>query len=96
MAGTFDAGETIICSVVVTKTSDGTVHDPIDSMKILITCTDSRVVVLPSTVMTDDAGTGLFHYDFHTTTLSVGRYEIQYIADDGTRITIQKDTFNLV
>ncbi len=94
MAGTFDVGETVICTITVT-TSAGVAADPADSMKILITWANGGIVVVPLTAMTDDADVGNFHYDFQTVDLAKGRYEIQYIADDGTRITIQKDTFTL-
>lgn len=39
--------------------------------------------------------TGKYHYDFQTSDISRGYYTAKYIATDGTRITIEKDTFTL-
>ncbi len=95
MANTFDIGETVVCSITV-KDSDGTAQDPVTSMNIEISqITPSYSAVITSTAMTDDTGTGNYHYDCQTSGYGAGTYEIKYTATDGTRITIQKDTFIL-
>ncbi len=96
MATDFDIGETIVCSIAVTN-SAGVAHDPVDSMKILITNHDSGATIVASTDMTHDgaADSGLYHYDFQTVGLPQGVYDIQFIGDDGTRISIEKDYINL-
>ncbi len=95
MANIFQVGETVICSITV-KDSSGTAQDPITSMKITINRTNPNWAnVLAATAMTDDAGVGAYHYDYSTSSAQVGEYEIIYTAVDGTRTTIQKDTFIL-
>lgn len=93
MANVFQVGETVICSITV-KDATGTLQDPIDSMKIEVNqITPNYAVKVASTGMTDDTGVGAYHYDCQTAGYSAGLYEIIYTADDGTRITVQKDTF---
>jgi hypothetical protein len=89
---TFQFNETVICSASVT--SSGTLTDPATSMKItIIDPTETEVVSLA--VMTKDA-TGLYHYDYNPAVSAIlGAYKIKYVATDGTRITIQPDTFTL-
>ena len=91
----FNILETIICSCEV-KNDAGTLIDPATSMTIAINQTSPiGKVIITATAMTKDS-VGKYHYDFQTTTVSGGSYEAIYTATDGTRITIEKDTFNLV
>jgi len=89
----FDCGETIICSIEV-KDDDGVLKDPATSMNIVITDPQNGEVVA-STAMTKDS-TGKYHYDYATVSATLhGAYTAKYTATDGTRITIEKDTFSL-
>jgi len=88
----FDCGETVICSCEV-KDDAGAYKDPAISMK--ITITDKFSVVKVSSVdMTKDS-TGKYHYDCQTTGYIDGAYEVKYTATDGTRITIETESFTL-
>jgi len=44
--------------------------------------------------MTKDA-TGKYHYDCQTAGYLDGKYEGKYVATDGSRITIETETFEL-
>uniref|UniRef100_A0A6M3J8Y1 Uncharacterized protein n=1 Tax=viral metagenome TaxID=1070528 RepID=A0A6M3J8Y1_9ZZZZ len=91
----FDIGETIICSITV-KDSAGALQDPATSMNIVINRVPPNYVanIVSSTAMTKDS-TGTYHYDFASAGKDNGKYEAVYTATDGTRITIEKDTFEL-
>ena len=88
----FDVGETIICAVEVKNTA-GTYTDPQTSMQ--ITITDKNWVVKANDVaMTKDA-VGEYHYDCQTAGYIDGKYEVEYKATDGSRISIQEESFIL-
>ena len=89
----FDIGETVICSCEV-KDDAGAYKDPATSMKITV-IDKSGIVKVDGVVMTKDA-VGKYHYDFATLNMAEGVYVVRYEATDGTRITIEKDTFSLV
>lgn len=89
----FDIGETVICSVEVRNDADVLV-DPATSMKITI-LNPYQTVVVNNVDMTKDA-VGKYHYDYTLpSTASCGKYNAKYIATDGSRITISKDTFEV-
>lgn len=89
----YEIGETIVCSITITD-ADGTLTDPATSTKITIKDPDGNVVV-DDQAMTND-GVGLYHYDYTSAaTVKAGTYTIWYVATDGSRITKQKDTFEL-
>lgn len=91
---TFDLGETVICSITV-KDADANLQDPVTSMKIVIDRVKPNFTnIVSSTAMTKDS-TGTYHYDFQTSSVTIGTYEIEYTATDGSRISIQKDEFIL-
>ena len=88
----FDIGETVIASCEV-KDDDGAYKDPATSMKIRIT-DKFDVVKVDNVDMTKDA-IGKYHYDCQTEGYVDGKYVIKYVATDGSRITIEKESFNL-
>ena len=88
----FDIGETVICSIEV-KDDAGAYKDPATSMKITITDKHKNIKVDNVAMTPDDVGK--YHYDCQTAGYVDGKYTIQYTATDGTRITIQKESFNL-
>jgi len=91
----FNIGETVICSVEV-KDDDGAYKDPSTSMKIMVSQTKPDTTIkVASTDMTKDS-TGKYHYDVQTTKWGKGNYQVIYTATDSTRITIEKNTFELV
>lgn len=90
----YEVGETVICSITV-KDSSGTAQDPATSMNIVIKRRATGATVVASVAMTDDAGDGAYHYDCATSGFDTGDYDIIYTATDGTRVTIQTDSFHL-
>jgi hypothetical protein len=98
MIGTFELGETVICkaSVYDKPESDPTriLVDPSTSIKVSIIRPKGSNIVSNQAMVKDSVG--LYHYDFNSaTTNEVGVYTVYYTAIDGTRITVQKDTFQL-
>ena len=89
----FQIGETVICSITV-KDENGDLQDAATSMNIVINRVQPFESIISSTAMTNDS-TGTYHYDFASASKVVGEYEILYTATDGSRITIETDTFNL-
>ena len=89
----FDIGETVICSVEI-KDDAGAYKDPATSMKITIT-DKFNVIKVNAVDMTPDS-TGKYHYDCQTAGYIDGKYQVAYTATDVARITIQKETFDLV
>ena len=89
----FDIGETVICFCEV-KDDAGAYKDPATSMEIGINQVNPSGVIIAATAMTKDA-TGKYHYNFQTSACSGGKYQAKYIATDGTRITIEKEQFEL-
>ena len=89
----FQNPETVICSVVLTRTDTGAAIDPATSITITIT-NPSGTVVTNAVAMTKD-GTGLYHYDFNPANAPLGNYDVVYIATNGGRVTIQDDNFSL-
>ena len=91
---TFQIGETVICSATVRNVA-GALVDPSTSMK--ITITDSRNSIKVSNQNMSKDGTGEYHYDFDTSSLSLtGIYTVSYKATDGSRISIEEDPVELI
>lgn len=88
----FDIGETVICSVEV-RDATGALKDPVTSMK--ITITDKRDAIKVNAVDMVPDSTGKYHYDCQTAGYLDGNCVVKYIATDGTRITIETETFIL-
>ena len=88
----FDIGETVICACEV-KDDAGAYKDPATSMNIEI-LNQNGVTIIASTAMTKDA-VGKYHYDYNSANAAAGGYKVIYTATDGTRKTIEKDTFRL-
>ncbi len=95
MVDTFDLGETVVCSITV-KDADGALQNAATSMSIVIDRLSPNYAasVVASTAMTND-DTGLYHYDFSTSSANAGLYRINYTAVDGTRTTKHVVTFVL-
>ena len=92
---TFQRNETVICSTKVLSdpTDPTSLVDPATSISIVIS--QSGTVVITSTPLTRD-GVGLYHYDYNPATNAVlDIYRVRYTALDGTRETIQDDSFLL-
>jgi uncharacterized protein YfaS (alpha-2-macroglobulin family) len=93
MTKTFQRAETVICSITVKDDSD-VLKDPATSMEIDITGPTGASVV-SATAMTPDSE-GIFHYDYvPAADAALGIYKVKYTATDGTRVTIQNDSFVL-
>ena len=92
---TFDIDETVICSCEI-KDDSGAYKDPTTSMTIKIKqISPIYLEKVASVAMTKDA-VGRYHYDCQTSGYAKGSYQVTYIATDGTRITIEQETFELV
>ena len=89
----YDCGETVICSVEI-KDDAGAYKDPATSMEITIK-DKNQAVKVSAVAMTKDS-TGKYHYDCQTAGYLDGKYMVIYTATDVARITIQKETFDLV
>ena len=87
----FDIGETVICSCEVKDDSE--YKDPATSIK--ITITDRNGLVKATGVEMTKDSTGKYHYDAQTVDWVDGKYQVEYKATDGTRITIEKESFIL-
>ena len=87
----FDIGETITFSCEVK--ANGVYQDPSISMK--ITLTDKHKAVKADAADMTKGATGKYYYDCQTVGYLDGKYEVKYTATDGTRITIEKETFTL-
>jgi len=88
----FDIGETVICSIEI-KDDNGEYKDPATSMKITITDKHKNIKVDNVAMTPDDVGK--YHYDCQTAGYLDGKYEVKYIATDGSRITIETESFTL-
>ncbi len=86
---TFQVGEHAVASIEV-RNSAGTLVDPAASMKIAIT--RRGITKVSATAMTPDS-TGKYHYDYLTA--ETGPYEVEFTADDTTRVTKKRDTFEV-
>ena len=93
----FDIGETVVCSVEVTK--DGAFHNP-DSAKISIYLPTGVVDINGADMTPGD--TGKYHYDYDTSPAGdplisklAGFYRTEITAVNGTRTTILKGGFEL-
>ena len=90
----FHRGETVICSASITD-DNGNSKDPSTSMKITITDFQNGFEV-NDLAMTKDS-TGEYYYDYTLDTDALkGYYTALYKATDGKRITIEKDTFEVI
>lgn len=92
---TFDIGETVICSIGI-KNEQGNFKNPSDDTQhIKITITDKQGVKKVEDVVMINDDIGKYHYDCQTIGWKNGNYVVSYKAVNGTRITIEKDTFQL-
>ena len=89
----FQIGETVICTIEV-RDDAGNYKDPATSMTITIT-DPHHTVIVDNQAMTKDA-VGKYHYDYNSPSTALsGNYTVRYVATDGSRITIEKETFAL-
>jgi len=90
----FQRGETIVCRIEVRNAETSTLTDPATSMKITITDPDGTNKV-DAQSMTKDA-VGKYHTDYTIPADGkLGRWNVKYVATDGARVTIEKDTFTV-
>jgi len=90
---TYEIGETVICSIEIKDA--GALTDPATSMNIVIDLIKPNFTnIITSTAMTKDS-TGKYHYDLDSAGSDRGTYQATYTATDGTRITIEKEGFEL-
>ena len=89
----FEVGETVICAIEI-RDDAGNYKDPATSTTITI-INPAGTVVVNNAAMTKDA-VGKYHYDYNSGATALGgTYTTQYTATDGTRITIETETFEL-
>ena len=98
---TFQRAETVICGAAV-KNAAGTLTQPATSMMVTVTDPAATVVVdaaamtyRASPVTVDDVSCN-YTYDYAPAAdAAKGIYRVRYTATDGTRVTIQDDSFVL-
>lgn len=90
----FQRSETVICRIEVRNAETGNLVDPATSMKITIT-DPSGAKKVDNQAMSPDA-LGKYHTDYTIPTDGgLGRWNVEYVATDGARITIERDTFTV-
>ena len=87
----FYSGETIILSCE-TRDENGVLIDPDTSMNIILKNPDTTILGTYS--MTKDS-TGKYHYDFQSANRVAGKYIAKYVSAHGTRISEERDVFDL-
>jgi len=92
----FERGETVVLSIEV-RDEDDALTSPATSMTVAITDPDG-IVVQVATAMTNTGGvTGLYHYDYLLgAAITLGIYEAEFKATDGSRVTIERDQFTVI
>lgn len=89
----FEIGETVICRVEI-KDDAGVYKDPDTSIKITIKNLNGLKVVDAQTMSKD--AVGRYHYDYNLPSAAVsGTYTAEYVAIDGARTTIERQTFEV-
>jgi hypothetical protein len=88
----FESGETVVLNLTVTAVSDGSLHDPSTSLMVDIWDPDDLQVVTAAAMTRDSVG--VYHYDY-LAGAKLGTYQVLYTATDGTRVTKQRDSFNV-
>ena len=89
----YQRGESVVCSLKTRNTS-GDLVNPDTSIRITVT-DGSGINLVTSADMTND-GTGLYHFDFNSTTAHrVGRYRVRYVTVDAGRTTVVDEYFEL-
>lgn len=101
MAKTFQRAETVICRASVKNDSD-VLTSPATSFTIDITnslgvpAVTAAAMVLDNPAIVIDGVSYNYHYDFiPAADAALGNYKVKYTATDGTRVTIQSDSFVL-
>lgn len=94
MAYKYTQGETVKLDLAVTD-ADGTATSPSTSMKVSILAQDGTKVV-DAQDMTED-GTGDYSYYEYTIAAdaAVGKYTVEYAANNGGKVTIEYDYFEV-
>ena len=90
----FQIGETVICSITV-RDENGDLQDAATTMNIVVEQITPQFRSLITSTAMDNDSTGTYHYDFATSSAMRGGYLITYTATDGSRVTIEPDTFTL-
>jgi hypothetical protein len=89
---TFEQGETVVCSISIKTVSTSALIDPATS--VLVAIYDPLGAVAGG-AMTNDS-VGIYHYDYTIVGGVTGIHNVVYYAVDGSRTTIQKDSFTVV
>lgn len=89
----FEAGETVILEQVVVDAKTLAPRD-VDDLIVDITDPDGLSVVMGGSMSHDSLGN--YHYDYTVPDLApLGIYEVVYEASSGSRITRQRDSFEV-
>lgn len=88
----FESGETVILQATVKLSVDDSLHDPSTTMRIDILDPSDVAVVTAQNMVRDSAG--VYHYDY-LAPATKGPYTVVYTATDGSRVTKQRDSFNV-
>ena len=88
----FYVGETVVCQIEL-RDLDGDLDSPGTSMTATIVSQQGETVA-SAQAMTEDS-TGVYYYDFDSSSMTPGVYKVTYIATDGTRVSKGRDYFTL-
>lgn len=90
----YHPGETVICISEVTN-DDGDFVNPSTSMTLSITDNRNGKEITDQAMIEDE--TGKYHYDWQTTASTLlGTYYISYKAVNSSRVSIAKDSVEIV
>ena len=89
----FQRTETIVCKVEVRNAETGTLTDPATSMNLTITDPSGTKKVDNQSMLPKDS-VGKYHLDYTLPSdAKVGKWIVEYVATDGTRVTLERDDF---
>jgi hypothetical protein len=88
----FESGETVLLRIEVKDAESAALTSPTTSMQVTVTPPAGGVPVVDQDMVND--GVGEYHYDYTAPALA-GVYEVLYVATDGSRVTKQRDSFEV-
>lgn len=89
----FIISETVIIELTI-KDKNGNLYDPATSVKMTLTDIRDTVLVDDQSMVKDS--TGQYHYDFDSDDYAEGAYIVICRMVDGSRLKIERNSFNLV
>lgn len=88
----YQIGETVTCKAAIKRSA--ALYDPVDSVVIYIYIKGTTAALINGVAMTKES-TGVYTYDYQTTSCTAGEYRWRVVADDGTKIAKKDSAFKL-